>query len=111
MADGIAFDPAIFPRRRIASVFNQPHKPALERGQHAREFMTAFQHCAMFADKGEGTLFHAQLGAFFDAYLGALGGSAESSKTGDIATERHCIITPVPSGDHPSVEVENPLEF
>ena len=51
---------------------NQPHKPALERGQHERKLVAPLEHRAMLADQCERPLLRSKRGAFLYADLGPL---------------------------------------
>ena len=93
------------------SLPNQPHKAALERGQHARKLMAPLQQNAMLTDQRERPLLQTKRGAFLDADFGALGVAAIGGEDSDIGVDPQRIIAPVSGGDHPAVEVEDPRQL
>jgi hypothetical protein len=90
---------------------NQPHKPALERGQHAAQVVPPLEHRAMLADQRERPLLQAKLGAFLDPHFGPLGGAPERREDRHLGVERQPVVAPVPRRDHPTVEVEDALQL
>ena len=52
---------------------NQPHEPALDRGQDAVKLVAPLEHRAMLRDQRKRPLLQAKLGAFFDPDFGPLG--------------------------------------
>ena len=90
---------------------NQPHEPALERGQDAVKFMAPLEHHAMLRNQRIRPLLQMKLGAFFDPHFGPLGGPAEGGEHRDIGIEPHAVIAPMAGGDHPPIEVENALQL
>ena len=90
---------------------NQPHKPALERGQHADKVVAPLEHRAMLTDQCKRPLLQPKRGAFLDPHLGPLGGAAEGGEDRHLGMERQAVIAPVPRRDHPPVQVEDPLQF
>jgi hypothetical protein len=50
-------------------------------------------------------------GLLLDLIFGTLGGAAEGPEGGAVAAELDRIIPPQAGGDHPAVEVDDPLEL
>ena len=100
------------PRWSLAlGLTNQPHKAALQRGQHGRKLMTPLQHHAMLTDQGKRPLLRPKRGAFLYADLRTLGMAAVGCEDGDVGIDAKRIIAPVPGGDHPAVKVEDPSQL
>ena len=75
------------------------------------EFVAPLEHRTMFRNQSERPLLQLEPGAFLDPDLGPLGGAAEGSEHRHVGVEPHAIVAPVAGGDHPAVEIENPLKL
>ena len=84
---------------------------AFDRGDHARQFVAALEHLAMFAEQRPHTLFVAQGRAFLDPRLRTFGGAPKSSEHSEIPGKIHRIVTPLTGSDHAPVEIENTGEL
>lgn len=99
------------PEGRPRLFLNQPHKAALERGQHVRELVAPLQYRAMLAHQSKRPLLQPKLGAFLYAHLGAFRMAPIGGEDRHVGADPYRIIAPVTRGDHSTVEVENPIEF
>lgn len=70
--------------------------------------MPALQYGALFTNQRPHALPHPQRGALFNSHLGPLRSAAKGAETGDIPFKIHGIVAPMPSGDHPPIEVKYP---
>ncbi len=106
-ASGEPAGSAAEPRPAAMSSPNQPHKPALERGEHGRKLVPPLQHRTMFTNQGKRPLLQPKRGAFFYAHLGPLGVAAIGGEDGNIGIDPQRIVAPVAGSDHPAIEVED----
>ena len=68
----------------------------VDAGDHARQFVAALEHLAMFAEQRPHALAVAQRRTFLDLRLRPFGGPAEGGKNGRVARKIHPVIAPLP---------------
>ena len=73
--------------------------------------MAPFHYHSMFGNEGERPLLQVELGAFLYASIGLLGRTAKGREYRDIGIEPQPVIAPIAGGNHPSVKVEDALQF
>src|SRR3954454_23099130 len=73
--------------------------------------MAPLQRNAVLTDQGKRPLLRTKRGAFLYADFRALRVAAVGGEDSDIGVDPQRIIAPVPGGDHPAVQVEDPRQL
>ena|SRR5690349_15670944 len=75
------------------------------------KLMAPLDHHSMLGNQCERPLLQMKLGAFLDTDVGLFCRSPESREHCDIGVEPQAIVSPMAGSDHPSVEIEDALQF
>jgi hypothetical protein len=84
---------------------DQPHELSLERGEDAAKLLTPLENQAMFADQGKRPLLQSKLWAFLYPHLGTLRVTPIRREDRDVGIDPKRVIAPMPSRDHPTVQI------
>ena len=75
------------------------------------KLLASLEHQPVLADKRERPLLHPKRGALFYPDLGPLGRAPKGGEYGHVDAHLNRVIPPVPGGHHPSVQIEDALDF